>query len=152
MFKFTDILIPTDFSDQFNLALDYAKEMTKSIGSTLHIIHVIESTVMPADTVFSAHAKIVDVESKIKLQAEENMGKIENELKNENFKIQTGIIKGHPADEIIDYANDKKIDSICIATHGRSGFQRFLFGSTTEKVLRKAPCPVIAIRAPEYKK
>ncbi|MFP4527871.1 MAG: universal stress protein [Candidatus Kapaibacterium sp.] len=150
MYKFNNILVPTDFSEQFRIAMNYAKELAASVDSTLHILHVIEPAIMPGDAVFSPHAKFVDVEKNIRENAEKNLAELKDELEGEKIKVKTELVYGQPSEKIIDYAKNNKLDLICIATHGVSGFEHFLFGSTTEKVLRKAPCPVIAVRMPEY--
>lgn len=147
MFKFREILVPTDFSDQSRMALDYAIELAESTGGTLHIIHVIEPSVYPTDLGFP-QVGLVDLDKELVENSNLELAKIEEELKAKGIKIIKFITHGRPSDEIVDYANDNKIDLICIATHGRNGFERFLFGSTTEKVLRKAPCPVLAVRMP----
>jgi nucleotide-binding universal stress UspA family protein len=150
MYKFNNILVPTDFSDQFDIALNYSTEIAAAVGSTLHIVHVIEPAIMPADAVFSPHAKFVEVEKSIRENAENKMQEIVDKIDTDNINVKTELVYGKPSDKIIDYAKDNKIDVICIATHGTSGVEHFLFGSTTEKVLRKSPCPVIAVRMPEY--
>jgi nucleotide-binding universal stress UspA family protein len=61
----------------------------------------------------------------------------------------TSVVWGEPSEEIIAYQRDKGIDLIVIATHGRRGWQRFMFGSVAEKVVRMASCPVLTIHAPQ---
>jgi nucleotide-binding universal stress UspA family protein len=56
------------------------------------------------------------------------------------------MLRGRASDEICGYAKEHGISIISIGTHGRSGLEHFLFGSTTERVLRKAPCPVLSVR------
>jgi nucleotide-binding universal stress UspA family protein len=148
MLKFDNILVPTDFSEQFFIALDHAKEMARSIGSTLHILHTIETTLMPHDMAFPAHARLVDVEHEIENHAKEKLQKIKESLESEGFKVKTHITKGAPAAQIVEYAEDNDIGMICISTHGASGLEHFIFGSTTEKVLRTAKCPVFAVKIP----
>ena len=58
----------------------------------------------------------------------------------------TTVRKGRASDEICNYAKENNISIIAIGTHGRSGLEHFLFGSTTERVLRKATCPVLSVR------
>ena len=149
MFKFDNILVPTDFSKQFYYALDYAKGMARSTGSTLHIVHSIETTLMPHDMVFHPHAKLVDVEQEIQRQTKEKLLKLKESLESEGFKVKTEVTKGAASSEIVKYAGENDIDAICISTHGTSGLEHFIFGSTTEKVLRTAKCPVIAVKMQE---
>lgn len=145
MFKFNSILVPTDFSEQFLIALNYAKELSKSMDSKLHIIHVVENTVYPADLGIT-QASFIDLEIEINKNSLEQLDFIKNDLAKDGIEVIIEIRKGRASDKIIEYCFEKNIDLICIATHGRSGIEHFLFGSTTEKVLRKAPCPVLAVR------
>jgi nucleotide-binding universal stress UspA family protein len=67
----------------------------------------------------------------------------------ENISVRTQVISGKPAYEIVNLADEENADIIVIATHGESGWQKFLFGSVTEKVIRMASCPVLTIQRPE---
>ncbi len=146
MFIFRTILVPTDFSEQFSLALNYAKELVKSHNDTeLHIIHVIEHSVYPADLGIT-QASFIDLETEMNKKSKEQLDLIKMELERDGIAPVVNISSGRASDKIIEYAALNKIDLICIATHGRSGLEHFLFGSTAEKVIRKAPCPVLAVR------
>lgn len=150
MFSLTNILVPTDFSDQSSNALSYAKELARPAGATLHLIHVVEPTVYPADWGYS-QVGFVDLENELRTAAEKELDKMDEQLRSEGFTVQKIVLSGRASDEIIKYATDNHIDLISIATHGRSGIEHLLFGSTTERVLRKAPCPVLAVRIPPHK-
>lgn len=147
MFRFRNILVPTDFSEQFMIALNYAKELVKDSGGTLHIIHVVEHSVYPADLGIT-QASFVDLELEMSKQSSEQLDAIKKDLEKEGITPVVHIDAGRASERIIDYADENKIDLICIATHGRSGLEHFLFGSTAEKVIRKAPCPVLVVRKP----
>lgn len=150
MFKFENILVPTDFSEYSDHSLEYAKSLAKSTGSTLSLMHVIETTLMPATYGLSSHTRIVDAQSESEKLAQKKLDDKMGKLAGEGFSVKTELVHGSAAEKIIEYAKKNKVDAICIATQGSSGLERFLFGSVTEKVLRTAPCPVIAIRLPEY--
>lgn len=145
MFNFKSILVPTDFSEQFVLSLNYAKELAKNSGAHLHIIYVIEHSIFPADLGIT-QASFVDLEMEMNKKSLEQLEVIKNVLSAMNIESTIHVCTGKASEKIIEYAYTNKIDLICIATHGRSGLEHFLFGSTTEKVLRKAPCPVLAVR------
>jgi nucleotide-binding universal stress UspA family protein len=150
MFKFKSILVPTDFSEQCTLALNYAKELASNSEATLHIIHVVEHNVYPSDLGIT-QTSFIDLEIELNKRTAEQLDAIKKELEDSGYKATIHLSIGRPSDNIIDYAFEQKIDLICIATHGRSGLEHFLFGSTTEKVLRKAPCPVLTVRIPRNK-
>ena len=65
--------------------------------------------------------------------------------------VKKAVVKGIPHEEIVKFASDSKIDMIVMGTQGRKGVERFIFGSTVEKVVRKAPCPVLTVRVPEHR-
>lgn len=143
-----NILVPTDFFEGFELALDYAISMTKLTGATLHIIHVVEPSLYPADLGFS-NISFVDIESDLVKTSEEELKKIALNLSKESINFKTSILFGRASDQIVNYATENDIDLICITTQGRNNFDRFIFGSTAEKVIRRATCPVLSIRIPE---
>jgi len=66
------------------------------------------------------------------------------------IELKRFVARGIPAEEIVDFARNNEIDLIVMSTHGRTGLKHVLMGSTTEKVVRKAPCPVLSIRHPEH--
>ena len=146
MFKFRNILVPTDFSEQFQVSLSYAKELANSMGAQIHIIHVSEHAVYPADLGIT-QASFIDFDMEINKSSLAQLDALKQELANDDIEVIIEVRTGRASEQIIDYAFKNDIDLICIATQGRSGIEHFLFGSTTEKVLRKAPCPVLVVRA-----
>ncbi len=148
--KFKNILIPTDFFEGFSLALSYAKTMATSDETMLHILHVVEPSLYPADMGFS-QISYVDLEKELFASSQIEVDAIVSQLQNENYRFTTKILFGRASDQIINYSLENNIDLICITTTGRSSFDRFIFGSTTEKVLRRAECPVLSIKIPEEK-
>lgn len=150
MYKIRTILVPIDFSDHSYLALNYAKNQAQSMNSALHIIHVIEPSVYPADWGYS-QVGFVDLEKELTEAAEKKLQQISADLAAEGIQSTTKVVSGRASDMIVAYAEEHKVDMISIATQGRSGIEHFLFGSTTERVLRKAPCAVLAVRQPPHK-
>jgi nucleotide-binding universal stress UspA family protein len=148
MFNIKNILVPTDFSKGFFNALNYAVVIAKSTDSELHILHVIEPVVFSSNIMINNNSF-----DELPLQMEKlsmiDLEKISNLLLEKNVKFSTKVIHGKPSDVILEYAKKNHIDMICIATHGNGTFENFLFGSTTEKVLRKANCPVLSVRIKE---
>ena len=145
---FKNILIPTDFFEGFEVALEHAKKLANKEKSVLHILHVIEPSLYPSDMGFS-HISYVDIEKELLASSQVEIDKISKNLSQEQFEFKTAILFGRASDQIISYSEENQIDIICITTTGRNSFDRFIFGSTTEKVLRKAECPVLSIKIPE---
>jgi nucleotide-binding universal stress UspA family protein len=141
------ILVPVDFSDYSKHALKYAIEFAKHFDAELILIAVIEPMIYPAD--FSMGQVAIPA-------TDQNLSeRVEEELKNLDEKEIAGKVKskriiksGKPFFEINETAREEDVDLIIIATHGHTGVEHLLFGSTAEKVVRKAPCPVLTLREP----
>ncbi|KAF0153268.1 MAG: uspa domain-containing protein [Ignavibacteria bacterium] len=140
------ILVPIDFSDYSKTALKYAAQFAKQFDAKIFLIYVVEPMIYPAD--FSM-GQIAIPSSDIDLtsRAVEELKRLAAEIDN-GLEIETIIKTGKPFVEINDTANEENIDLIIIATHGHTGVEHLLFGSTAEKVVRKAPCPVLTLREP----
>ena len=84
---------------------------------------------------------------------ETNAGIVLNQIRRERIpegvQSRAVVIQGDPANQIVQLAEEEQVDMIVIATHGFSGWKKFMFGSVTEKVIRFAACPVLSIRAPQ---
>ncbi len=150
MIRIQRILVPIDFSEHSQYALQYASEIAQQLGAELLLLHVVEPIAYPADWGFS-QVGLVDLEKELIDTATQELEKLTEELKSKGIKAAFEVHSGSRAsDEIVRIAKERNIDIISIGTHGRSGLEHFLFGSTTERVLRRAPCPVLAVRLPEY--
>lgn len=151
MFTVKSLLVPTDFSDNAAQALGLAKEIAKGSQATLHLLHVVEPVVYPADWSY-AQVGFADIEQELQQNAEKELSDLSAALKSEGYNVEYAVKRGRASDEICNYAAENGISIVSIGTHGRSGLEHFLFGSTTERVLRKAPCPVLSVRLDSTKK
>lgn len=151
MFTVSSLLIPTDFSENAGQALAYAKEIARNSTATLHLLHIVEPVVYPADWSY-AQVGFADIEQELYDNAEKELLLLAAVLDAEGFKVVTTVVRGRASDEICNYAKTNNISIIAIGTHGRSGLEHFLFGSTTERVLRKAPSPVLSVHLDATKK
>lgn len=145
--KINKILVPIDFSDYSKSALRYAVNFAKLFNAEILLIYVVEPVIYPPDFSMGQIA-IPTVATEFDERAREELNKLaKNEIPQE-IKVTTLIKSGKPFVEIIDTASEADVDLIIIATHGHSGVEHILFGSTAEKVVRKAPCPVLTLREP----
>ncbi|MGK9477302.1 universal stress protein [Melioribacter sp. OK-6-Me] len=141
------ILVPVDFSEYSKEALKYAVQFAKQFNAKLYIIYVIEPVIYPAD--FSmGQVAIPSLENDIKKRAEEEMDSLIKSFVDPSLETDIIIKTGKPFVEIIETARETDTDLIIMATHGHTGVEHLLFGSTAEKVVRKAPCPVLTMRKP----
>ena len=141
------VLVPIDFSDYSKSALRYAVNFAKSFNAEIILIYVVEPVIYPPDFSMGQIA-MPSINTEWDDRAKDELQKL---AKNEIVGVATvkTIIKtGKPFVEIIETAKEENVDLIIIATHGHSGVEHILFGSTAEKVVRKAPCPVLTLREP----
>jgi len=141
------ILVPIDFSDYSKSALKYAVSFAKLFNSEMVLIYVVEPVIYPPDFSMGQIA-IPSVNTEWDKTAIEQLEKLSKSEIPGNIKVKTLVKTGKPFVEIIETAANENIDLIIIATHGHSGVEHILFGSTAEKVVRKAPCPVLTLREP----
>ena len=149
MIRLAKLLVPTDFSEDSEQAARYAVELAKRFQAEIHCIHVVD---IPADLLStSAYYMTGPSEGFLDQIREESKKNLEAFAKKnlEGVGVRTAFLEGSPFVEIIRYARNQEIDLVVIATHGRTGLRHVLFGSVAEKVVRKAPCPVLVVKRKE---
>jgi nucleotide-binding universal stress UspA family protein len=143
------ILIPTDFSAASDEALAYSMMLGDRLGASLHVLHVIEEPEIAGTWGAESYiAELPRIREAAQKAAEERLGRLAG-AEAGGVHISTEIVDGRAAQTIIEIAVRRHIDLIVMGTHGRSGVAHLLLGSVTEKVLRSAHCPVLAVRAVE---
>ena len=146
-FRLQRILVPIDFSGHSKNALTYAISIAKQFQSELVLVYVVESAIYPAEFGFGQTAlPTAALEREFHERGKKELEKLVRTHINDQVKARTMVAEGHPASEILAIANKEQVDLIIIATHGHTGVEHLFFGSTTEKVVRKAPCPVLVVR------
>jgi nucleotide-binding universal stress UspA family protein len=145
MKQFDTILFANDFSENSEHAFDYALTLAKKFEARLVIIHVINE---PVDLrgFYVPHISFENLEKEIAESAEKMMEKFCRTKIRDFSKFETLVISGIPYEEIIKKASEINAGLIVLGTHGRKGLDHILFGSTAERVVRNAPCPVMSIR------
>jgi nucleotide-binding universal stress UspA family protein len=139
------ILCPTDFSDPSYEGIKAANDLAKYFSTKLVVVHVLSSVpMMPAEPV-GAHLPMVL--KQIEDSSKTSLQKIENEKISKGITVKTILLRGSPADEIVKAAAEENADLIVIATHGQSGWKRWITGSVTERVVRMADRPVLTIHS-----
>ncbi len=144
---FDKILFATDFSESAHFAFDYALDLTQRYNAPLLIVHVAEPLVAPLDLAWGT-LNLPEIEKQVQDYARENLDKLKAEVP-EGIAVETHLLVGKPWREIVRFAKEQKVDLIVVATHGQSGFSHALYGSTAEKIVRKAYCAVLTVRHPE---
>jgi len=141
------ILAPTDFSEHSDHALRSAAEMARQFGAKLLLLHVVSNEAL--ESISKAHVPLHPVDSVYEDLtqeiSEQYLTHVPPEIR-KALETEILVLPGVPFLEIIRVARLKGVDLIVMATHGRTGLSHALMGSVTEKVVRKAPCPVFSIR------
>ena len=146
MITLKKILVPTDFSEHSAKALLYGSALAKKLGAELHLRHAIEQTpLMYGEGAYVAP----ETEAEIEAAATKQLESLPADS-GEDLKVVRQIQHGHPFVETIRYAKENDIGLIVIGTHGRGAIAHMLLGSVAEKVVRKAPCPVLTVRDKEH--
>lgn len=139
------ILVPIDFSGYSKNALRYAVPMAEQYGATLHLVYVIEPTIYPADLGFG-QVVMPGVEEELRSKSKAQLENLIVEEIGSRVKAEAVVRTGKPHQEILREAEEKDIDLIIVATHGHSGVEQILFGSTAMRIVRLAKCPVLTVR------
>jgi nucleotide-binding universal stress UspA family protein len=147
--RIRSILFPTDFSEYSKKALPYALSFAESYGADLHVLHVFEQRIHPAFYIMDKSTPF-DLDQGLRDRALDALDEFVYHDLRDKINFYCEVASGKPFVEIINYARDKEIDLIVIATHGLTGLEYMVIGSTTERVVRKAPCPVLSIKDPEH--
>ncbi len=143
------IVFCTDFSEHSDVAFQMAKDLAWRYGARLHILHVMVSLTMnPLGELYVP----VDIDTKLVEQATEAARETIQQRYLDKLKAKQDyavhILSGYPATEIKSFAESHKVDLIIMGSHGLTGLAHVLFGSTADRVVRKAPCSVLTVRLP----
>lgn len=147
MKPFTKIVVAIDFSESSECAFDYALTLATQFNAELTIIHVINE---PVDLrgFYVPHISFEQLEKEIEDSAVKMMDTFCSSKLGNFTNYKSTIVTGIPYDEITAAAARIEASLIVLGTHGRTGLDRILFGSTAERVVRSATCPVLTVRLP----
>lgn len=149
MLRIEKILCPVDFSEYSAKAYDYAQSLAQHYGATLLLQHVIQ----PLTSTYPYYAfpdAINEVFWSLETRADEKLSEFVSVRHMDGFTTERFVTKGAATDCVLAFADSQGVDLIVMGTHGRHGFDRLTMGSVTEKVLRKAHCPVLVVRKPAH--
>jgi nucleotide-binding universal stress UspA family protein len=150
MVTYKNVLYCTDFSESAKAALPFAIDASKKYGAALHIIHVYQDPEHLAEYEISSQMKMdwIRLAQSLGAETEKKLSALCAEISQGVKPCQYKMLRGKPDLEIIRYAKENAIDLIVLASHGLSGWEHILFGSTAERVLRESPCNVLVIKKP----
>ena len=139
-------LVPLDFSEEANRALDYAITLAGKLGARLTLLHVIQA--LPLGSVDMGVTLPVAYVEDLEAEIRRTMASSLERVTAAGLEGDMVIVHGVPFHEILETAKTQQVDLIVMSTHGRTGLQHVLLGSVAEKVVRLAPCPVLVVRQP----
>ena len=158
------ILVPTDFSETSEAAVKYGVALTRAFNAQLYLLHVVvrhdldviverQRAVETLLAEMPATKSPPDLDESTQHAARELLGKMLTTQEQQDLRVEyvlhaAGL--GGPYIEIVRCAKERDIDLIVMGTHGRGFVAHMLMGSVAEKVVRKAPCPVLTVRHPEH--
>ena len=138
---FERILVPTDGSDGALVASDRAIDLASATGATLHVVHVVDPYLL--DTQVDPSQLLETLED----VGEQAVEAVETRASEAGVSdVETELLTGNPHRAIVDYADENDVDCIVMGTHGRTGLERYLLGSVTERVVRLADAPVLSVK------
>ncbi len=146
MIKLKQILVATDFSDCSEHALRYACEFAEAFGAELHLVYVNEPPAAAYSEFGVGFVGVEGIEDDIKRGATAKLDALPGRKWQDKLTVSRAVLFGTPFIEIVRYARENDIDLIVLGTHGRGAIAHMLMGSTAEKVVRKASCPVMTVR------
>lgn len=151
MIALKKVLVATDFSEPSDVALAYGRELARSFGAKLVVLHIVENIMTRAFGPDGYAITNPDLQRDLEASADKQVNTLLSEEDRQALCADAVIISSNtPAFAIADYAGTTGIDLIVIGTHGRGAVAHLLMGSVAERVVRTAPCPVLTVRHPEH--
>lgn len=138
------ILVPTDGSKATERAIRNAVDIASQYDATVHALYVVDASVYSS---IEAGADIV-IES-LQQEGQTAIEEVTARARAAGVETESAVVSGSAHRAILDYADEEAIDLIVMGTHGRTGIDRYLLGSVTEKVVRSADVPVLTVRMSE---
>lgn len=143
-----NILVATDFGEPSAVAMAYGRDLARSYGATLHVLHVVEDVMMRYSP--EVGFAIPDLQRDLEKAARRDLDAAITDDDRRTLKV-VGVVQTsfNVPGGVTEYAKNNAIDLIIVGTHGRGAVKQLLLGSAAEKVVRLAPCPVLTVRARE---
>jgi nucleotide-binding universal stress UspA family protein len=152
MIALKKILVATDFSEPSIAALDYGRELARSFGAALTLLHIVDDVVVRS---YGLDSGVLLADPSVQRQFDiDARAQLEAALSDaDRVELRASgvlLMSSAPSAAIVAYAHESDIDLIVMGTRGRGGVAHMLMGSVSERVVQTAPCPVLTVRHPEH--
>jgi len=137
------IVIATDGSEYTKKSVEFAIKLAKNLNAEIHGIYVMDTAAFVSIPLDAALEDILEI---LKEEGRKALEYVENLAKENGVRVHTKILEGYPAEMIVKYAEEIGADLISVGTLGKSGIERFILGSVSEKVIRLSKIPVMVVK------
>jgi universal stress protein A len=146
----TNILVPVDFSPHAEHAFTYAATLAERFGAKLALLYVVDDSFATGGWSSEIYVpNVPELMENLIADADRRLATLKASAAALGLTAETAVIRGRPAHAIVEHAQNGGFDLIVMGTHGRTGMSHVVMGSVAERVLRKAPCPVLTVRGTE---
>lgn len=143
----TRILVPVDFSSHSDRAFRYALRLASRFGASVDLLHVVDNPFASGTMTPEVYVpNLPEMLDSLLQEAEKGLAALKSAAAGERLRVGTRVLTGQPAHTIVEHARTGGFDLIVMGTHGRTGFSHLFVGSVAERVVRRAPCPVLTVR------
>jgi nucleotide-binding universal stress UspA family protein len=145
-----NILVPVDFSPHAECAFTYATRLAERFGAKLALLYVVDDSFVTGGWSSEIYVpNVPELMENLIADAGRRLATLKASAAALGLTAETAVIRGRPAHAIVEHAKNGGFDLIVMGTHGRTGVSHVVMGSVAERVLRKAPCPVLTVRGTE---
>jgi nucleotide-binding universal stress UspA family protein len=147
---YNKILVPLDGSELAECIFPHLEALARGCQvKEVVLMRVVEPFRQPTPSEYIIKPEeVIRINQEVKAEAEKYISQASAKIKRDGFRVKTEVPTGNPAETLADYATKNGVDLIVIATHGRSGVSRWVWGSVADRILRSACVPVLMVRAP----
>ena len=142
----TRVLVPTDGSDAASTAVDHAVAVAEACGAALRVLSVVDTRALAAQSELAPSETVLE---SLEERSEHAVNEVAERCEEAGASVETAIARGPPSQAICEDAAESNADLVVMGTRGRSGLDRVLLGSVTERTIRHAPVPVMAVHSGE---
>ena len=141
--EYDRILVPTDGSEYAAAAIDHALSVAQACNASIHVLFVVD---IESNTMVTESSSYALLQDELETIGQEVTGSIGTQIEEIGLNVVTEIHQGFPPGTILEYVADREIDLVVMGTHGRTGLNRVLLGSTAARVIREAEVPVLSVK------